>query len=74
MAASTLPATHRECNACGKAYDVIRKGKGGSLASDRDRELFPFRPNIGIGVRAERPHWLHGAFCSDACYAWNYAE
>lgn len=74
MIVQALPASHRECNACGNAYDVIRKGVGGSIASDRDRELFPFRPNIGVGVRAENPGWLHGAFCSDRCYAWSYSE
>lgn len=62
----------RKCSQCGTAYDVRRDGVGGSLANDRDRELFPH--NGTTGVRAENNHWFYGAFCSDDCYADAYYE
>lgn len=63
----------RECNQCGKVYRT-RNGHGGSLARGRDQELFPYNDITGIGVRADNPHWFHGAFCSDDCYAFAYYE
>lgn len=63
----------RECNQCGTVY-VARNGVGGSLARERDRDLFPFDESTVTGVRADNDHWLHGAFCSDECYSFAYSE
>lgn len=65
-------STERKCSQCGSTYDVRRNGVGGSLANDRDRELFPH--NGSTGVREENSHWFYGAFCSDECYEFAYSE
>jgi hypothetical protein len=61
----------RKCNQCGTEYDG-RRGQGGSCAREGDLQNFPF--NGSTGVRAENAHWMHGAFCSDECYAAAYYE
>lgn len=66
-----MTSTDRKCNDCGKTY-AARTGKGGSLASKRDAELFPF--NGETGVPADNEGWMHGAFCSNRCYDAAYAE
>lgn len=63
----------RKCGQCGAVY-AARRGVGGGTATDRDRELFPFDEATVTGVRAERPWWMHGAHCSDECYAEAYYE
>lgn len=68
-----LRDTERRCNECGKAYSA-RRGHGGGCAYERDARLFPFDERTVTGVRADRPHWMNGAHCSDECYAAAYYE
>lgn len=63
----------RKCNQCGVEYDGTR-GFGGSYVHEGDLEKFPYNEITGIGVSITNPGWMHGAFCSDACYKEAYYE
>ncbi len=65
--------SQRKCAQCGGVYHA-RSGRGGSLADDRDRELFPYDEVTSTGVREANSHWFHGAHCSDECYEAAYYE
>ena len=69
----SMSDSHRKCAQCGGVYHA-RSGRGGSLADDRDRELFPYDETTHTGVRAENSHWFYGAHCSDECYDAAYYE